>query len=564
MLKTFISLAILIKIITSFLFAAETEVFIVSGGQGNFSVVKYGSQSIIIDAGSSEMAFTAVYNQKATQEIKNYELQSSELIGRSAVNIQTRTDLDHKHDSEETSSNPSSESSVEENRKRALTKKVTPATKKKKVREGYEEDTLNTSRDLFSKNTDGVILIKTIIVSHADKDHYNLLPKLFDEDNPAIIGTLILGGFAIDYETGFIEWVKQQRISKIIYTGTLTGGEAYPDMGIWPDSGYARAYCSNVHPVTEAENHIISALQFDPEDSSAPPVIEILSMNAGHAMEEIIHDASTHKIVRRSNYDKNANSIVLRIKANNKSMIFSGDADNATWDHILNNYFFEREGIRADYLLISHHGSKEDGATRRDVLNIIQPKACILSVGRHLGYHHPHQESLDLLLSPDSSLYTIPAYHAVSYFGHDLADPKKFIHKSKKTKKAIFSTLNSGILSIPLGERFEVRVSQAKEMVYTDSTDFAHKFSIDYSQVILPDAGETIDNLIERFVDTVPERKKTFSIWGITESDTQSIALSRDIDNTASISLPSDELSIHYNLLPDRSNNRVYILESMD
>lgn len=564
MLNTFILVVVLFNIVVSFLFAAETEILIIPGGQGNFSVVKYGSQSIIIDAGSSEMTFSAVYNKKATQEVQTYQLKPSSLVRNVEINIQTRTDLDHKQDSDETSSNPSSESSEEEGKKRSLSKKAKPETKKKKAKEDYEEDTLKTARYLFSKATDGSFLVKTIIISHADKDHYNLLPKLFDELNPVIIDTLILGGFAADYEPVFIEWVKRQRITKIIYTGNLTGHETDTGMGIWPDSGYARSYCSKFLPATKAEDDILSALRFDPEASSEPPVIEILSMNAGHAMEEIIHDGSIHKIVRRSNYDKNANSIVLRITANNKSMIFSGDADKVTWDHILTNYIFERANLRTDYLLISHHGSKEDGATRRDVLDIMQPKACILSVGRHLGYHHPHQENLDLLLSPDSRLYTIPAYHAVSYFGHDLEDPKKFIHKSKKTKRAIFSTLNSGIISIPLGERFEVRVSQAKEMIYTDQANSEHKFSIDYSQVLFPSKGETIEHLMIKFMEAVPDRKKVFSVWETVDSEDKTIKLYQYIDNTTGISLPPDELGIHYNLLLDRSNNRIYILESID
>ena len=379
----------------------------------------------------------------------------SESFVKGESKLPLRSELDHFLDSDETSSNISSDSQVST----PPTKKIKPETKKKKVKDTYEDFILQFSRDHLPKDGD-VLHVKTIVVSHGDKDHYNFIPKLFDDENPVIIETLILGGFAEDYDASFREWIDrqhkyQQTISasfKIIYTGTSTGEEGSAP-GNWPAAGYARAYCSKLEEKTPTEQRIEYALQFVQEGALAPPILEILSMNAGHAMEEVTQGTERRKIVRRANYDKNANSIVLRVKTPDRSMLFAGDADNATWDHIFTNYYFELERLRTDYLMISHHGSREEGATRRDVLSILQPKACIGSVGRHLGYHHPHQEAIDLLLSA-TSLYKTDAYRSVSYFGPDRLDPKKLIHKSKKVQKSFLIFNLKGMFSRFLTIRF--------------------------------------------------------------------------------------------------------------
>ncbi len=75
--------------------------------------------------------------------------------------------------------------------------------------------------------------------------------------------------------------------------------------------------------------------------------------------------------------------------------LFTGDAESEIIDCILR----ENPSLTSDVLKIAHHGSK--AAVTEDILEKLEPKLALISVGEHNRYGHPHQTILDLLSSKD-------------------------------------------------------------------------------------------------------------------------------------------------------------------
>jgi competence protein ComEC len=84
-------------------------------------------------------------------------------------------------------------------------------------------------------------------------------------------------------------------------------------------------------------------------------------------------------------------SLVLKIKGNNKSFLFTGDINEEAEENIshLGNW------LKSDILKVPHHGSKN--SAYEPFLNTVSPDIAIISVGRDNPFGHPHPETLDAL-----------------------------------------------------------------------------------------------------------------------------------------------------------------------
>lgn len=130
----------------------------------------------------------------------------------------------------------------------------------------------------------------------------------------------------------------------------------------------------HIEPQNVIDATVKQSLFFEGVDA---PTFNILSMNAGHVIAE-------NGNVRRANSATNTNSTVLRLSFENSpemskpesAFIFAADATEDTWEHIEVAYQDKPQAIRARYLLLSHHGSSQDGATKLKMLNIIKPEIC--------------------------------------------------------------------------------------------------------------------------------------------------------------------------------------------
>lgn len=531
-------------------FAIEVDIF--STGQGNTVLLRHDNQAIMIDAGSSESKFRALYHSRSEKNIASFELESTHLTKDNSINITSSRKRKGSFPDDSSQSGASTEHDPESGNKK---------TQQTKLTQQYIDDVIEDIRSKLPQNA-GKYVLKTLVITHADKDHYNLIAKIFTDPKKTEIGTLILSGFKDDYTNNFQDWLQKfptsshrtSAIKRVIFTGMYNGGEN-KQMGEG-ELGYARAYYSGMSDQTEIEKKIEEALNFSSGKSNTEaPQLKVLSMNAGHTTEK-------SGLIRISNDDKNSNSLVLRLEAEGQSFLFAADATNATWEHIRANFWKKEEELQTDYILLSHHGSADEGATREDMLKLFNPKACFLSVGRHLAYHHPREDVLDILMSLSSILTT--KNHVVSYFGRQ-GDKDNFSYKRRRLTQAIFSTLNHGTLSLILqkreqGEKSIVRTSSYMETVFEGMEhNILQKFSVDYDNVYCVEKGKIMQEALQELTNATFQQNKKRIFWKKGTGRSNKIILYTP-ENLSNLSESKEEL----HMLIEEDKGRVYFLERME
>lgn len=240
-------------------------------------------------------------------------------------------------------------------------------------------------------------ILKAIFISHPDEDHYSLVPELGLQPEVFVLG----GKFSL-YNTKFRTHVTGKNIVK-------DSDEEY----VMP--GSRDRYKGNAF---FTEHCTFGTAEEDPQ-------VDILSVNAGKA--------GTTK-------NKNKDSMIVKLTMPGKySMLIPGDAEQETWEDAENNV--TTAGLKADVLLLSHHGSMTNGSTSLELLRKIQPKFCLISAG--FQHNHPTEEIIDMLLDYYNNNSNRVSPHFVTY------------HKGKKrhclmTDAPIFTTIDNGALTIDL------------------------------------------------------------------------------------------------------------------
>ena len=97
--------------------------------------------------------------------------------------------------------------------------------------------------------------------------------------------------------------------------------------------------------------------------------------------------------------DLNNYSIVLKVRYNGKSFLFTGDAEIDSEEEILAKGF----DLKADVLKVGHHGSTS--STSDEFLEAVSPEYAVICVGVDNTYGHPHQETLDKLNAAGIKIY---------------------------------------------------------------------------------------------------------------------------------------------------------------
>jgi competence protein ComEC len=130
---------------------------------------------------------------------------------------------------------------------------------------------------------------------------------------------------------------------------------------------------------------------------------------------------------------KNNDSLVLRLKFGDRTVMLPGDAEKQAEKEILeeNNETI----LGADVLKVGHHGSKN--STTPEFLAAAHPRVAVISVGEDNSYGHPNPELLERLESAGLRILRTDRDGAV----HFLTDGKRleiscFVASSEITAKA--------------------------------------------------------------------------------------------------------------------------------
>lgn len=534
----------------------DVDVNIYAVGQGNSVLVKGGDHAMLIDAGSSASRLTALFHNRAFRDGKLEGEKEIYTIDdpkeKDVENRETSLDVSSERSADSTSLTPvtgsvvpyteshtgesssapttpesadsqasSAQSSPQQKGKRARDEQRDPnprAAKKPRVEESkqakqnaheaerraYVEDLLSRIRkDLpYDPNDQSETprkYLQTVVVTHPDSDHYDLIPRLLAVKHRVKVDNIVLSGFYEDYEdqhqNKFLTWLLRMQTEGLLtneplFTGTNRADGKRLDENKEPleahKQDYARTYHSYLSETTDQERRIEEALQIfggsiDPQNTN--PFFEILSMNAGHERASA-RPAADDLPVCCINAESNVNSLVLRFSVpclRNEQpeinrFVFCGDATERTWERIQKLFARHLEEdphfLNTDYLLASHHGSPHDGCTSKMMLELLAPKVCLLSAGRHKKCHHPGKEVIELLTDAESPLWQTKE-HSMAYFGVHPTEAQKKKKKGRKKKPlcarrrdhithALFSTFIHGDMHVPMHKDFEVAISYNK------------------------------------------------------------------------------------------------------
>jgi competence protein ComEC len=110
----------------------------------------------------------------------------------------------------------------------------------------------------------------------------------------------------------------------------------------------------------------------------------------------------------------NNNSVVLRIKYGEHSILLTGDIEKAA-ERVL-----AEQHLKADVVKVPHHGSKTS-STENFVL-ATRPTFAIISVGRNSMFGHPHREVVQRWKSSGATVLTTGDYGTITVTtdGHNL------------------------------------------------------------------------------------------------------------------------------------------------
>jgi competence protein ComEC len=117
------------------------------------------------------------------------------------------------------------------------------------------------------------------------------------------------------------------------------------------------------------------------------------------------------------NSSTNNDSIVLRIQFGGRSILLTGDIEQAAERSLLAS----QQQLRADVVKVPHHGSKTS-STEGFVL-AAKPTLAIISVGRNSRFGHPHKEVVERWQSNGATVLTTGEYGTITITsdGHDLS-----------------------------------------------------------------------------------------------------------------------------------------------
>jgi competence protein ComEC len=125
----------------------------------------------------------------------------------------------------------------------------------------------------------------------------------------------------------------------------------------------------------------------------------------------------------------NNDSIVLRIEYGERSILLTGDIEQAAERALVAT----QQPLRADVIKVPHHGSKT--SSTEDFVVATKPQFAVISVGRTSRFGHPHKEVVERWQSNGATVLTTGQSGTITITtdGHDLS-LKRFLQPQKGTK----------------------------------------------------------------------------------------------------------------------------------
>jgi hypothetical protein len=237
-----------------------------------------------------------------------------------------------------------------------------------------------------------------VVVSHADTDHYNIIPSL----NAGAVSEVWLGGNINDYNQAMGQW-----LNNII---NRVGQNAI-------NSGF---------------NKSLSRIMYQRQTVLGDATLEMLTVNSSDNL---------------NGYgEKNADSLVTRLEINEEySITNAGDATAETILAVMENSESNDIDIFTDLLIAPHHGSSTHGSNSYLIGKAFLPNTVVFSAGdRH---NHPKCSALQAYYPSQLQLSHIYNYNPNidNTTGHQVRCSENGAYVSSNTIQDIWVTSTTGL-----------------------------------------------------------------------------------------------------------------------
>jgi len=243
--------------------------------------------------------------------------------------------------------------------------------------------------NIVSQYPQGITI--SVIISHADKDHYNYLPFVINGREPYQV---FLGG-------------------------------AVPFNGV--------ADCFSYGNYNETKNWL--------NKYSKKVVFNFTGQTV------MIGDAAVYFLANNTGVDltkkecvpdklKNTASAVAKVAYSNKSILLTGDATDPA---LTASYVNNGNNLQTNILVSPHHGATTDGSNSSWFSAVNRPELIVYSAGSHAGYKHPRCDSyrnFEFLVSPNAPNHCVTCSETYG--------PLKGQRRFFATNKAEYSTQTNG------------------------------------------------------------------------------------------------------------------------
>lgn len=142
----------------------------------------------------------------------------------------------------------------------------------------------------------------------------------------------------------------------------------------------------------KVENVIFNCGSYNDLEKELIEILDKKNINYYSCIKELNIDKYKLQFLNIKEYDnENDNSIVTFFNIRNNSILFMGDSSEKTEKNIISEYNLPK----VDILKVGHHGSKTSSS--KEFINVVNPTYSVISVGLNNRYHHPNDETLDIL-----------------------------------------------------------------------------------------------------------------------------------------------------------------------
>lgn len=97
----------------------------------------------------------------------------------------------------------------------------------------------------------------------------------------------------------------------------------------------------------------------------------------------------------------NNNSLVMKLKYNDFSMLFTADIEKIAEEKMITT--IDKNKLKCDVLKVAHHGSKT--SSNEEFLTLVKPKIALIGVGKNNNFGHPNEEVIKRLQNLNCKIY---------------------------------------------------------------------------------------------------------------------------------------------------------------